>query len=43
MLTLGREWGATLDADQSLAFYPYDEGGIEYAAPQTMSPRPGSD
>src|ERR1700683_2404844 len=28
ILTLGREWGATLSQITSLAFYPYDEGGI---------------
>ncbi len=37
VLILGREWGATLPQIQSLAFYPYDEGIIEYGAPQTLS------
>ncbi len=37
VLTLGREWGATLSQIKTLAFFPYDEGGIEYAAPQTLS------
>jgi len=37
ILTLGREWGATLSQITSLAFYPYDEGGIEYAAPQALT------
>jgi thiol:disulfide interchange protein len=37
LLTLGKEWGATLSQIKSLAFYPYDEGGIEYAAPQTLT------
>ena len=31
------EWGATLSQITSLAFFPYDEGGIEYAAPQTLT------
>jgi thiol:disulfide interchange protein/DsbC/DsbD-like thiol-disulfide interchange protein len=37
IVTLGREWGATLSQITSLAFYPYDEGGIEYATPQVMT------
>lgn len=37
VLTLGKEWGATLSQLKSLAFYPYDEGGIEYAAPQILT------
>ena len=37
VLTLGKNWGATLSQIKSLAFFPYDEGGIEYAAPQTLS------
>jgi thiol:disulfide interchange protein/DsbC/DsbD-like thiol-disulfide interchange protein len=36
VLTLGTPWGATLSQIKSLAFFPYDEGGIEYAAPQTL-------
>jgi thiol:disulfide interchange protein/DsbC/DsbD-like thiol-disulfide interchange protein len=36
VLTLGKEWGSTLPQITSLAFFPYDEGGIEYAAPQTL-------
>jgi thiol:disulfide interchange protein len=36
VLALGKEWGATLPQIKSLAFFPYDEGGIEYAAPQTL-------
>jgi thiol:disulfide interchange protein DsbD len=40
-IVLGKEWGATLAQIKSLAFFPYDEGGIEYAAPQTLS-RTGS-
>jgi thiol:disulfide interchange protein/DsbC/DsbD-like thiol-disulfide interchange protein len=37
IITLGQEWGATLSQITSLAFYPYDEGGIEYATPQTFT------
>jgi len=37
VVTLGKEWGATLPQIKSLAFFPYDDGGIEYAAPQTLS------
>jgi thiol:disulfide interchange protein len=37
IITLGRDWGATLSQITSLAFFPYDEGGIEYATPQTMT------
>jgi thiol:disulfide interchange protein/DsbC/DsbD-like thiol-disulfide interchange protein len=37
VITLGKEWGAALSQIKSLAFFPYDEGGIEYAAPQTMT------
>jgi thiol:disulfide interchange protein len=36
LIVLGKEWGATLPQIKSLAFFPYDEGGIEYAAPQTL-------
>ncbi len=37
VLTLGKDWGATLSQIQSLAFYPYDDGSIEYGAPQTLT------
>ncbi|HEX3911930.1 MAG TPA: thioredoxin family protein [Steroidobacteraceae bacterium] len=37
IISLGREWGATLSQITSLAFFPYDEGGIEYTAPQTLT------
>ena len=39
VLTLGKEWGATLSQIESLTFYPYDAGAIEYAAPQTLTRR----
>ena len=42
LLALGKEWGATLSQVKSLAFYPYEEGSIEYAAPQTLTRREGS-
>src|SRR5258708_21132244 len=37
IVTLGQEVGATLSQITSLAFFPYDEGGIEYATPQTLT------
>jgi thiol:disulfide interchange protein DsbD len=37
VVALGKEWGATLPQIRSLAFFPYDEGGIEYASPQILS------
>jgi thiol:disulfide interchange protein DsbD len=37
VITLGKTWGPTLSQVKSLAFYPYAEGGIEYAAPQTLT------
>jgi thiol:disulfide interchange protein DsbD len=37
IVTLGQEWGATLSQIPSMAFFPYDEGGIEYATPQTLT------
>ena len=37
VISLGKEWGATLPQIKSLAFFPYDDGGIEYAAPQTLT------
>jgi thiol:disulfide interchange protein DsbD len=37
IISLGKEWGATLSQIKSLAFFPYDEGSIEYAAPQTLT------
>ena len=36
-ISLGKEWGATLSQIKSVAFFPYDEGSIEYAAPQTLT------
>jgi thiol:disulfide interchange protein/DsbC/DsbD-like thiol-disulfide interchange protein len=36
VVKLGKEWGPTLTQIKSLAFFPYDEGSIEYAAPQTL-------
>jgi len=37
VLSLGKDWGATLPQIKSLAFYPYEEGSIEYAAPQVLT------
>ncbi len=37
VLALGKEWGATLPQITSLAFFPYDDGGIEYAAAQILT------
>jgi thiol:disulfide interchange protein DsbD len=37
VITLGKAWGDTLSQIQSLAFYPYEEGSIEYGAPQTLT------
>jgi thiol:disulfide interchange protein len=42
VITLGKDWGATLSQIKSLAFYPYDDGAIEYAAPQTLTRHDGS-
>ena len=40
IIALGSEWGAALNQIKSLAFFPYDEGGIEYAAPQNLKKTP---
>jgi thiol:disulfide interchange protein/DsbC/DsbD-like thiol-disulfide interchange protein len=37
VIALGKEWGATLPQIKSLTFFPYAEGGIEYAAPQALT------
>jgi thiol:disulfide interchange protein DsbD len=37
IIALGPEWGATLPQIKSLAFFPYAEGGIEYASPQKLT------
>ena len=37
IITLGSEWGAMLSQIKSLTFFPYAEGGIEYAAPQKLA------
>jgi thiol:disulfide interchange protein DsbD len=42
IITLGGEWGATLSQITSLSFFPYDEGGIEYATPQTLTRTEGA-
>jgi thiol:disulfide interchange protein DsbD len=40
VIELGKQWGATLPQIKSLAFFPYDDGSIEYAAPQTLTRAP---
>jgi len=40
VIALGPEWGATLAQIKDLAFFPYDDGAIEYAAPQTLTRKP---
>jgi thiol:disulfide interchange protein DsbD len=42
VITLGKAWGAALSTLESLVFYPYDDGVIEYAAPQTETRRDGT-
>jgi thiol:disulfide interchange protein DsbD len=37
VITLGKTWGPALSQIESLAFYPYDEGSIEYGAPQALT------
>jgi thiol:disulfide interchange protein DsbD len=37
IITLSREWGPILSQIKTLAFFPYDEGSIEYAAPQKLT------
>jgi thiol:disulfide interchange protein len=40
VITLDPKWGATLSEIKSLSFFPYAEGSIEYAAPQTVTRTP---
>jgi len=42
VITLGKDWGGTLAQIKSLAFFPYEDGVIDYAAPQTVTHGPGS-
>jgi thiol:disulfide interchange protein len=37
VIALGKAWGTTLSQIESLAFFPYAEGGIEYGAPQILT------
>jgi len=37
VITLGKDWGQTLTQIKSLAFFPYEDGVIEYASPQTVT------
>ena len=41
-ITLGADWGASLDEVTNLSFAPYDDGVIDYSAPQVMT-RAGRD
>jgi len=36
-ILLGNDWGVTLAQIQSMTFFPYTEGLIDYASPQTLS------
>ena len=40
VLTLGQDWGERIAHIKSLEFFPYDDGTIEYAAPQTLQRKP---
>jgi thiol:disulfide interchange protein/DsbC/DsbD-like thiol-disulfide interchange protein len=42
IITLGKTWGPALAQIEALVFYPYDEGSIEYGAPQTLRRANGS-
>ncbi len=37
VISLGKEWGPTLSQIKSLAFFPYDEGSIEYSTAQVLT------
>jgi DsbC/DsbD-like thiol-disulfide interchange protein len=37
ILRLGREWDAALSRTTSLSFFPYEDGAIDYASPQTLT------
>jgi thiol:disulfide interchange protein DsbD len=37
VIRLAADWGTTLGQIKSLSFFPYDDGVIEYAAPQTLT------
>ncbi len=41
VLTLGRQWGASLAQIESLSFFPYTDGAIDYGSPQTLTRRDG--
>jgi thiol:disulfide interchange protein DsbD len=42
VLTLGKDWGGTLAQIESLSFFPYEDGVIDYAAPQILTRTPGA-
>ena len=37
VLALGAGWGEASPSIKTLSFFPYDEGGIDYAAPQVLT------
>ncbi len=42
VLSLGKDWGNVLAQTENLSFFPFAEGGIEYAAPQRMTRSDGT-
>ena len=42
VLRLGKDWGNVLSQTEQLSFFPFAEGGIEYAAPQRMTREDGT-
>ena len=42
VLSLGKDWGTVLTQTEGLSFFPFAEGGIEYAAPQRMARADGT-
>jgi thiol:disulfide interchange protein/DsbC/DsbD-like thiol-disulfide interchange protein len=40
VIALGADWGGTLAQIKELAFFPYDDGAIDYGAPQTLARKP---
>jgi len=40
VIALGKDWGGTLAQIKELSFFPYDDGAIEYAAPQSLTRKP---
>ena len=42
VLSLAKDWGNVLTQTEQLSFFPYAEGGIEYAAPQRITRADGA-